>query len=206
MEQKSEACEPNRVQLSGWAEDRLAFSHTLFGENFYTFHLCVPRLSGAKDILPVTVGERALDAFPEPGAELVVMGQLRSYNRETPEGNRLLVTVFARRLFPRAPEEPYHNEIALTGYVCKPPVYRTTPFDREIADLLIAVNRAYRKSDYLPVIAWGRNARFAGGLSVGDCISVEGRIQSREYQKLRPDGSAIVRTAYEVSAGRICKA
>lgn len=195
--------ENNRVVISGWVQETPTFSHCLYGEAFYTFPLVVPRLSGTEDVLPVTAGERLLPTLPEEGQMLLIGGQLRSYNMQCEGNNRLLVTVFARSLAEKPEQAPYCNEIALTGYICKPPVYRTTPFSREIADLLLAVNRPYHKSDYLPVIAWGRNARFVSGLSVGDRLIVLGRVQSRPYQKTMPDGTVQFRVAYEVSAATV---
>ncbi len=195
--------ENNRVVISGWVQQTPSFSHSLYGEAFYTFPLVVPRLSGTEDVLPVTAGERLLPTLPEEGEELLISGQLRSYNIQCDGANRLLVTVFARGITPKPEQTPYCNEIALIGYICKPPIYRTTPFAREIADILLAVNRPYHKSDYLPVIAWGRNARFVSGLVVGDRLNVMGRVQSRPYQKSLPDGTVQFRVAYEVSAATV---
>ncbi len=194
----------NRVIVSGRVSEPLKFDHELHGEEFYTMYMEVPRLSGAIDLLPLTVARGLMDEFPEPGDHITVRGQLRSYNKYIDHTNRLIITVFAKQF--RVEEESmrdYINDIALTGYVCKPVAYRTTPFMREIADVLIAVNRAYGKSDYLPCIAWGRNARLAGSMSVGQLIRLEGRIQSRVYQKQTDDGELIERTAYEVSASFI---
>lgn len=196
-------CETNHVVLSGWVQEAPAFSHSLYGEDFFKFHVVAPRLSGVEDILPVMAGERLLPVLPREGDRLLITGQLRSYNLQQEGGNRLLVTVFARGI--DGIEEPacYDNAISLTGFICKPPVYRTTPFSREISDLLLAVNRPYHKSDYLPVIVWGRNARFVSGLPVGSKLNVQGRVQSRPYQKTLPDGTVIHRVAYEVSASTI---
>lgn len=195
--------ENNRVELSGWVQETPTFSHSLYGEAFYSFQLVVPRLSGAEDTLPVTAGERLLPVLPEEGEALCVTGQLRSYNMQQQGVNRLLVTVFSRSITPLPAQESYINNITLRGFICKAPIYRTTPFSREIADILLAVNRPYHKSDYLPIIVWGRNARFASSLSVGDPIMVQGRVQSRHYQKTLPDGSVIFRVAYEVSAATV---
>lgn len=195
--------ENNHVTLSGRVQETPAFSHSLYGEAFYTFQLVVPRLSGVEDTLPVTAGERLLPVLPQEGDALYLTGQLRSYNIQQQGVNRLLVTVFSRSIMPMEEQESYTNDIMLRGFICKPPVYRTTPFSREIADILLAVNRPYHKSDYLPIIVWGRNARFASGLSVGDAIAVQGRVQSRHYQKTLPDGNVIYRIAYEVSAATL---
>jgi len=193
----------NRVIVSGYVQETPVFSHCLYGEAFYTFPLSVPRLSGTEDVLPVTAGERLLNMLPEPGQQLLIGGQLRSYNMQCDGGNRLIVTVFARSLTEKPEQVPFCNEISLTGFICKPPVYRTTPFSREIADVLLAVNRPYHKSDYLPVIAWGRNARYVGSLCVGDKLTVLGRVQSRTYQKTLPDGTVQTRVTYEVSAATV---
>ena len=163
----------------------------------------MPRLSQQTDILPVTISERLLSCHDASvGATLSIIGQFRSYNKLEQERSRLMLTVFARDIS-ESDDEPNPNVIELEGYICKPPLYRTTPFKREICDILLAVNRAYNKSDYIPCIAWGRNARYVNGLSVGDRIAVQGRIQSREYQKTGEDGSQITKTAYEVSISRV---
>ena len=188
----------NAVKLCGVIDSEVVYSHSLFGEAFHQFFLLAPRLSGTMDRLPVTVSERLLDRPMHCGTPLALTGQLRSYNKQVDGANRLILTVFAQSL---EEGEGYENSITLCGYVCKPPIYRVTPFHREIADLLVAVNRAYNKSDYIPCIAWGRNARFAQTMDVGCRITLHGRIQSREYQKKLEDGSIQTRTAYEVSIG-----
>ena len=193
----------NRVTLTGKVAEEARFSHEVFGEGFYELKLEVPRLSSQTDLLPITVSERLLSRYDASiGATLTVVGQFRSYNKIDEERSRLMLTVFVRDII-EFDEELNPNSIELEGYICKPPLYRTTPFKREICDLLLAVNRAYNKSDYIPCIAWGRNARFVNGLGVGERISVLGRIQSREYQKLQEDGSYRTKTAYEVSISRV---
>ena len=192
----------NRVGLFGRVGSQPELSHKIYGEAFYIFKLRIKRLSGVCDELPITFSERA--AEPESifeGCGVYVFGQLRSYNKLVNGVSRLILTVFAHEITRSDAEEK--NEIYLRGFICKPPVYRTTPFEREIADLLIAVNRSYNKSDYIPCIAWGRNARFAQSLPVGACVELEGRVQSREYQKALPDGQVVTRVAYEVSAATI---
>ena len=180
-----------------------SFSHEVFGEGFYEFFVKVMRLSGQADILPVTVSERLITGGElEKGKRLSAVGQFRSYNKIENGKSRLMLTVFIRELIEDDPERN-PNSILLSGYICKPPVYRTTPFNREIADVLVAVNRAYNKSDYIPCIAWGRNARFVKTLSVGDKIAVSGRIQSREYQKKLSDTEFKTMTAYEVSVSKL---
>ena len=187
----------NRVTLTGTVDGELAYSHSAFGEAFYTTLIRVTRLSGAEDVLPVTVSERVLCPRElQDGCMVAVEGQLRSYNKYVDGASRLILTVFVHRV--EMGDCPA-NDIELSGYICKPPTSRVTPFSREITDLLIAVNRAYGKSDYIPAITWGRNARFAKNLPVGAKVFVKGRVQSREYRKLAPDGSATIRTAYEVS-------
>lgn len=189
----------NRVTITGEIVSEPEYSHEVYSEGFYEFTLSVPRLSGQVDLLPVTVSERLMDDFPlEVGKSVTVQGQFRSYNKLEDERSKLLLTVFARSIS-EPDREVNPNTVELSGYICKEPMYRTTPFKREICDVLIAVNRAYNKSDYIPCIAWGRNARFVNNLQVGDKISVVGRIQSREYQKLNEQNEIEVRTAYEVS-------
>lgn len=196
--------ENNRVNLSGRVAEECVFSHEVYGEGFYIFKMDVRRLSDNDDILPVTVSERLVDVNSlKKGTDVTVKGQLRSYNHYSGNKNRLILTVFAREIETDGETEANPNEIYLNGFVCKPPVYRTTPFGREITDLLIAVNRSYGKSDYIPCIAWGRNAKFSGGLDVGRNIELWGRIQSRLYQKRLEDGEVEERTAYEVSVSKI---
>lgn len=192
----------NRVYICGEIVSRAEFSHEVFGEGFYEFYVKVLRLSGQADVLPVTVSERIMTDDMQPGATICALGQFRSYNKLEGGRSRLMLTVFVRELL-AAPLCKNPNGIVLSGYICKPPVYRTTPFNREIADLLIAVNRAYNKSDYIPAIAWGRNARFVKNLSVGDRLALSGRIQSREYQKKQDDGTFLTMTAYEVSISKL---
>jgi single-stranded DNA-binding protein len=180
--------------------DLPVFSHRLYGERFYSLVLGVPRLSNHVDRLPVTISERLLTFGIQKGMPLRVQGQLRSYNKIVEGQNRLILTVFARQIQAVEPSARAQNLVVMTGHLCKEPVYRTTPFMREITDLLLAVNRAYGKSDYIPVIAWGRAARFARLLRVGDRVCVEGRFQSRDYQKRQGDGRVEERVAFEVSA------
>lgn len=192
----------NRVYVCGTITSDAVFSHEVFGEGFYEFFISVPRLSGQMDILPVTVSERLMGDGMKKGDALCALGQFRSYNKIENGKSRLMLTVFIREVLDfNLGKNP--NSIVLAGYICKPPIYRTTPFNREIADLLIAVNRSYNKSDYIPAIAWGRNARFVKNLAVGDKIALSGRIQSREYQKKQPDESFLTMTAYEVSVSKL---
>lgn len=193
----------NQLRLTGTLTSLPEFSHEVFGEGFYQCTLSVPRLSGVQDALPVTVSERLLDPLDiKLGLMLRLEGQVRSYNKVIDGAGRLLITAFAQHLgLPIEDENP--NSVVLVGALCKPPSYRTTPFGREIADLMLAVNRAYGKSDYIPCIAWGRNARFAARMSVGEQLQIEGRLQSRAYQKQLADGTVLEKTAYEVSVGRL---
>lgn len=203
----------NRVYLSGRISGDPVFSHEVFGEGFYEMNMSIDRLSGAADTIPVTMSERLLtDAKVYVGKQVEIKGQFRSYNKLIGERSKLMLTVFAREIegYNQNPnsllshsENP--NVIELTGYICKPPIYRTTPFNREICDILVAVNRAYNKSDYIPAIAWGRNARFAKNMLVGEKVHINGRIQSREYQKRLDDGTAETRTAFEVSINKISR-
>lgn len=194
----------NRIELVGALASPLEYSHSVYGEAFYRFMLAVRRLSGTEDVIPVTVSERLLgDMEAESGMRFNICGQIRSYNQHTESGNRLFITVFAREIHPAAEEDNDRNEAELSGFICKPVIYRTTPFEREIADILIAVNRRCNKSDYLPLIAWGRNARFLSDAPVGTELSIIGRLQSREYKKLLEDGTEQLRTAYEVSCSAV---
>lgn len=193
----------NRVTLAGTIVSEPEFSHEIFGEGFYEFRLSVLRLSMQTDVLPVTISERLMDEVSiNVGEKITINGQFRSYNKLDNNRSRLMLTVFARSVS-EYDEESNPNIIELEGFICKQPMYRTTPFKREICDLLVAVNRAYNKSDYIPCIAWGRNARYVNSLEVGDRITLCGRIQSRDYQKLTASGEYVVKTAYEVSISRI---
>ncbi len=192
----------NKVYLMGRVANNPVFTHEVMGEGFYEIMLTVKRMSEQEDNIPVTLSERLMiDTEIKRGDVLCVEGQFRSYNKIENGRSRLMLTVFAREILD-FDDERNPNIIELTGFVCKPTVYRMTPFKREICDILIAVNRAYNKSDYIPCIAWGRNARFAQNFEVGDKITVTGRIQSREYQK-NQDGETVVKTAYEVSINKI---
>ncbi len=201
------ALENNNVSISGKIVTIPEFSHEVYGEGFYIVYLQVPRLSETYDNIPVMFSERLMK--PEDvvlGIFLSVEGQFRSYNNfNSNSGHKLMLTVFAREIIVN-PEEVNHknpNLISLNGFVCRKPMYRTTPFGREIADILLAVNRAYNKSDYIPCIAWGRNARFAGSFEVGDNIRLWGRIQSRVYQKKLSEEEVEERVAYEISVSKM---
>ena len=198
--------ENNMVTISGKVVSGIEFSHEVYGEGFYYFMLEVPRLSDSNDKIPVTISERLTSKDKlEIGTIIEVEGQFRSYNSYNNEGNRLVLTVFARDITFLEDEKKIKNpnQIYLNGFICKRPIYRTTPFGREITDLLVAVNRPYNKSDYIPCIAWGRNARFSESLTVGDNIKVWGRIQSRGYQKKLDTGDVLNKVAYEVSVSKM---
>lgn len=193
----------NKVYVSGEIVSDSTFSHEVYGEGFYEFFVKVMRLSGQADILPITVSERLIAGGElQKGKHISAIGQFRSYNKIENGKSRLMLTVFVRELVDEDPDRNPNN-VLLSGYICKPPVYRTTPFNREIADVLVAVNRAYNKSDYIPCIAWGRNARFVKSLAVGDRIAVSGRIQSREYQKKLSETESKTMVAYEVSVSKL---
>lgn len=202
--------ENNKVTLSGEIVRNFEFSHEVYGEGFYTAMLASERESTVKDIIPIMVSDRLVDAKAEwEGRFVEVSGQFHSYNKHEGERNHLILSVFAREFeeVEFKHEEPGsgndENRVSLDGYICKPPVYRKTPLGREIADILLAVNRQYGKSDYIPMICWGRNAVYASGLEIGTRLQVEGRIQSREYQKQIEDGVYETRTAYEVSVSKM---
>ncbi len=190
----------NRIVTVGKFEGGLELSHEVMNEPFYTATLMVKRLSGALDKLPVTIPGKLLTEDELPNDRLfMVQGQVRSYNKVVDGSGRLMVTLFAQSITECA-ENDTLNKVAITGALCRPPVYRSTPFGREICDMMLAVSRAFGKSDYIPCIAWGRNAQYAARFNVGDRIKLTGRLQSREYQKLLENGEYMVRMAYEVSA------
>ncbi|MBQ6860960.1 MAG: single-stranded DNA-binding protein [Clostridia bacterium] len=197
--------ENNIITLVGTIVSERTFSHEVYGEGFYSFNLEVPRLSENSDIIPVTVSERILSDEFKIGEKVVIDGQFRSYNNYENEKNKLVLTVFVKdiKILTEEMEIANPNEICLTGFICKKPIYRTTPFGREIADILLAVNRAYNKSDYIPCIAWGRNARFCQNIEVGEKVKLWGRIQSRTYEKKFEDGTSEIRRAYEVSVSKM---
>ena len=196
----------NQVSIVGEIVSDFKFSHEVFGEGFYVVDILVNRLSNSADIIPIMVSERLINVKESfVGQNVEVLGQFRSYNRHEENKNRLVLSVFAReiRVLNGDEENLKPNYIFLDGYVCKAPIYRKTPLGREIADLLLAVNRPYGKSDYIPCICWGRNARFAENFNVGGHIQVWGRIQSREYQKKISENEFEKRVAYEVSVSKL---
>lgn len=199
----------NYIRIVGKINSSMDFSHEVFGEKFYEFVLEVPRLSDTKDLLPVIISERLInDIDMSIGNFIVIDGQFRSYNRYEDTCNKLLLRVFVRDIMVPDDNEleefkRHPNEVFLNGYLCKETKFRTTPFGREITDMLIAVNRSYNKSDYIPCIAWGRNARYCEKLEVGDHVKLWGRIQSRKYQKKIENESYDTKTAYEVSVTKL---
>ncbi|MBC6695854.1 single-stranded DNA-binding protein [Terrisporobacter mayombei] len=197
----------NVVNLKGELEDELEFSHEIFGEKFYSTKIKINRLSNSNDVLPMTISERLLQEIDFEKDKIVsVVGQLRSYNKNIDNKNKLVLTVFVREIKAITDldaKDP--NSIFLDGYICKAPVYRKTPLGREITDLLVAINRPYNKSDYIPSIVWGRNAKFAKNLNVGDRVQMWGRVQSRVYDKKLEAGSSVKKVAYEVSVSKIKK-
>ena len=189
----------NRIVAVGVLDGPLELSHEVMNEPFYTGTLMVKRLSGAVDRLPVTIPGQLRARLPEEGGrQLLLTGQVRSYNKVVDGAGRLMVTLFAQSVA-ESPDNDTLNKVSLTGVLCKPPIYRSTPFGREICDMMLAVNRAFGKSDYIPCIAWGRNAQYASRFAVGDRVRLTGRLQSREYQKLLENGEYLSRNAYEVS-------
>ena len=204
--------ENNQLVLVGKVTSEKRFSHEIYGEKFYIFDLSVPRLSGNADNIPITISERLLiEEDLAIGKNIIIEGQFRSYNSFENERNRLVLTVFAKEIkFAENQEEEFKptkentsNEVILDGFICKKPIYRKTPFGREIADVLLAVNRAYNKSDYIPCIAWGRNARFCENIPVGTEVRIVGRVQSRQYEKKYEDGTSEMKIAYEVSVASL---
>ena len=198
--------ENNQVTVMGEIVSEFSYSHEIYGEGFYMVDVKVLRLSESHDIIPVMVSERLLDVSENyVGMLICVNGQFRSYNRHEERKNRLVLSVFAREIefLEEVEESSKTNQIYLDGYICKEPIYRKTPLGREIADLLLAVNRPYGKSDYIPCICWGRNARYANGFKVGERCAVWGRIQSREYMKKLDEEHVEKRVAFEVSVSKL---
>ena len=198
--------ENNQVSMMGEIVSEFQFSHEVFGEGFYMVELAVNRLSNYSDYIPLMISERLIDTEQDYTGQLIrVSGQFRSYNRHEEKKNRLVLSVFVRELefLDEIDENEKTNQIFLDGYICKEPIYRKTPLGREIADVLLAVNRSYGKSDYIPCICWGRNARFASGFTVGSHIQIVGRVQSREYVKRIDEENVEHRVAYEVSVSKV---
>lgn len=198
--------ENNQVTIMGEVASPLTYSHEVFGEGFYVMDVLVRRLSNSQDRIPLTISERLIDVTQDyTGEFIMVSGQFRSYNRHEEQKNRLVLSVFVRELefIEEELDGAKTNYILLEGYICKQPVYRKTPLGREIADLLLAVNRPYGKSDYIPCICWGRNARYASGFEIGEHVQILGRIQSRDYVKKISELETETRTAYEVSVSKL---
>ena len=198
--------ENNQASIIGEVVSDFVFNHEIFGEKFYNLHVEVPRLSGVNDIIPLMVSERLIDVTQSYiGQYIAVSGQFRSYNKQDEDKIRLILSLFVREIefVDEIEENSKTNQIFLDGYICKQPVCRKTPLGREIADLILAVNRPYGKSDYIPCISWGRNARYASGFETGTRCRVWGRIQSREYMKKIADDQLVKRFAYEVSVSKV---
>ena len=198
--------ENNQVTMIGEIVSEFEFSHEVYGEGFYLVDISVSRLSDSVDYIPLMVSERLVDVTQSYiGETISVSGQFRSYNRHEEKKNLLILSVFVRELefVDEIEDDIKSNQIYLDGYICKEPIYRKTPLGREIADLLVAVNRSYGKSDYIPCICWGRNARYASSFEVGSHVEVYGRIQSREYIKKIGEEQTEKRVAYEVSVNKI---
>ncbi len=198
----------NNVQVNGIIVTEPVFSHSLYGESFYTFTVSVKRLSDKYDILPITISERLIDIDKlEENIYVYIDGQIRSYNNydDSEKRNKLIITIFARSIDFINEVEAFsdRNDIILNGFICKSPIYRTTPFGREIADILLAVNRSYNKSDYIPCIAWGRNAKYCDNLAIGSNVKITGRLQSRHYQKKFSETDIVQKIAYEISITKI---
>jgi primosomal replication protein N len=199
--------ENNRIVLNGTVEEPLCYSHRIYGENFFTLMLGVRRRSGTVDHLPVTVSERLVNHNPVTGERCMIEGQIRTYNEFYDMKNHLNIIVFCREIHFNDEDVKIssydRNDVTLTGFTCRKPYYRVSPLGREICDIMLASNRIHGKSDYIPCIIWGRNARFCSKLEIGASVSIKGRLQSRVYKKITEDGSTELRTAYEVSAGTV---
>lgn len=206
METNPDIIETNRARLSGELLSEPVFSHKTYGEAFYEVLLGITRSSGYCDEIRVQISERLLCGLTlRRGMKAAVRGQVRTYNEETDGRSRLHIVVFAREfeVIPEGAACFFENEIFLDGHICKPPLRRTSPLGREICDIMLAVNRMYNKSDYIPCIAWGRNAAYSGMLEVGMRLTLTGRIQSREYRKRDAEGNSTLHVAYEVSVVKI---
>ena len=198
--------ENNQVSIVGEIISDFQYSHEVYGEGFYMVEVAVSRLSNFSDYIPLMISERLIDTSQSYiGQKVYVTGQFRSYNRHEELKNRLVLSVFVREIefIEEETEEMKSNQILLDGYICKDPIYRKTPLGREIADVLLAVNRPYGKSDYIPCICWGRNARYASAFAVGGHVLIWGRIQSREYMKKLSEDQLEKRIAYEVSVSKL---
>jgi len=194
----------NRAQLTGRVLDEPEFSHESYGERFYVFTLGIIRKSGFEDRIPVMISERLLCNMNFRESDMVsVSGQVRTYNRQREGRNHLMIVIFVRCIDAVQENAPMENSVIIEGFICKPTIRRTSPLGRELCDVMLAVNRLYNKSDYIPCIAWGRNAVYSGELGVGKKLYIEGRIQSRQYRKLSESGEVVEKTAYEVSVIRL---
>jgi len=200
--------EKNRIILSGEIVEEGLLSHHIAGEPIYQTRFRVSRLSKQIDLLPITFSSRLLPLMTPSYAQdkTCILGQIRSYNKMTEGRSHLVLTVFAKEVLPTLPDGASNNEVYLDGFICRSPIYRTTPFMREITDMLVAINRPFNKSDYIPAIAWGNNARLAQEFKTGDRVIISGRMQSREYQKKYSEDTSVLKLAYEVSVSTIRKA
>lgn len=203
---KNDFLKNNQVLILGEIISDFTYSHEVMGEGFYMVDVKVRRLSNYFDVIPVMISERMIDVTENfKGCFIEIEGQFRSYNRHDEKKSYIILSLLARKIrFPEDEEDKADtNNIFLDGYICRKPIYRNTPLGREITDLLIAVGRPYSKTDYIPCIVWGRNARYASRLEVGTHMQLGGRIQSREYIKKLDGGTQETRTTYEVSVSRI---
>lgn len=200
--------ENNNITISGKIVSDLELSHEVYNEKFYKFYIKSERLSNQEDILPVIISERMINLEElEENKNIRIDGQFRSYNEQRENGNKLVLSIFVKGIdFIPDDDSLTQNDANFIGYVCKNPIYRKTPLGREIADVLIAVNRTYKKSDYIPCILWGRNAKYCENLEVGTKVKVNGRIQSRNYEKKLDENNIIKKTAYEVSVSKFAVA
>lgn len=191
----------NVVELVGEVREAPKFSHRCFDEDFYQFTLCCKRFSGTDDLIPILISNRTFNVKGiQSGMRLYIQGQIRTYNLHSEDSSKVKLNVFVIDIDETV--YPDMNNVYLGGYLCKKPVFRVTPLGREIADVLIATNRQGGKSSYIPLVIWGRNARYVSTWDVGDYISVEGRIQSRTYKKTHK-GETEIKTTYEISVVRL---
>ncbi len=195
----------NRIYISGEVDGGAEYSHSFGNEIFNIFYVNIPRLSKTCDRLPVIASERVIGREDiKAGDKIAVKGQIRTHNTSYDGRTHLIISVFAKEIYLGGNEENKNpNTVVLNGYVCKPPFYRETPLKRQITDVLLAVNRPFGRSDYIPLITWGRTALEAGNLTVGSYIHIEGRMQSRIYQKKITSDETVEKTAFEVSVSKM---
>lgn len=192
------------VSMTGEIVSEPCLVHEGRGERLYMAYILTRRTSGVTDRIPLMIPGELIGPGDCTGRMASVEGQFRSYNRHGDGKSRLILSVFVKELRLLETGWPVdcacNNQVFLDGFICKAPIYRKTPKGREIADVILAVNRPHGKSDYIPCIVWGRDAWDVSRLDVGAALRISGRIQSREYDKMLSETESETRVAYEVSA------